>query len=314
MKYFSKNIFLAYLSLAAFAACDDIDMAERITEGKVEQHIVTAQEVTVEADGETFTYIDQHRLLIEDFTGWRCVNCPNMAAFLKNNIEDVYPSVVVSLHPASNSLSNTDRVASQFSLSCTLADEIANTLAGTAIASSMNLPTVSIDQLKYDGQILQSGDTATVYNNLRQIAYNQYIRYNVTNKVPLNIAINATKQSSGNYQISTLIALTADLTELHGPFFNGLSLCLQLWLLEDGIEAWQSTQTGVERNYINNNVLRTAINGNQGETISVAADNVVKKHTLSFEGTNYVPENCRVVAIVSDPATHEVLNCAEVEL
>ena len=302
MKYLSKNILLGLLGVFAFTACDDIDEANRIIKGEKEPLSITEEEFTLEVDGQSFTYVNQHRLLIEDFTGWRCVNCPNMAAFLLNNIEAIYPSVVVSLHPSANSLSNTDE--RPFSLSCTLADEVANTLAGSNVSSSMSLPAVSIDQKPYSGQILQSGDTTTVYNTLRTIAFEQYTRYYIDRKPFANLAINVEKKTDNSYQLSTLIA----------PCGYNNNVCLQLWLLESGITAYQSTQSGMERNYVNNHVLRLAINGNHGETISLSEDNIVKKHTLSFDGTNYVTENCSVVAIVSDPATYEVINCVEVKL
>ena len=305
MKYLNKNILLGLFSIFVFTACDDIDEADRITEGKMEQHAMMEEEVTLEVDGQSFTYLDRHCLLIEDFTGWRCVNCPNMANFLLNNIEKIYPSVVVSLHPAANSLSNTDSDNIPFNLSCTLADEVANILAGSNVASSMSLPAVSIDQKAYDGQILQSGDTITVYNILRAIAFDQYNSYNIERKPYINLAINVEKLSTGNYQLSTLIV---------PGIYSNKNLLLQLWLLESGIEAYQSTQTKMDKNYINNHVLRMAINGNQGETVSMNGENIVKKHTLSLDGTNYVADNCSVVAIVSDPSTHEVINCIEIEL
>jgi hypothetical protein len=228
-----------------------------------------------------------------------------MATFLANNIEIIYPSVVVSLHPAANSLSNTDQVASRFSLSCTLADEIANTLAGSNVASSMSLPAVSIDQKPYNGQILQSGDTTTVYNSLRSLAYEQYYSYFIDMKDYANLAIHVNQESKGNYQLNTLI--------LPGSYFDR-SVRLQLWLLESGIVAFQYTLTGINREYVNNHVLRMAINGNQGEVFTIGDDYVMKSHTLSLEGTSYVADNCSVVAIISDPNTNEVINCVEVDL
>lgn len=305
MKSVCKNILIGLFGFMSFTACDDIDEADRIIIGKVEEHLVQAEEKTVEAEGQSFTYVDQHQILIEDFTGWRCVNCPNMAAFLASNIESMYPSVIVSLHPASNSLSNTDRVASNFSLSCTLADEIANTVAGSNVASSLSLPAVSIDQMLYEGQALHSGDTTTVYNTLRSLAYDQYISYFISGKAYANLATNVKKTSDKSYQLSTLV--------VPGTYSNK-NVLLQLWLLESGIVAYQSTQSGVVRDYVNNHVLRMAINGNQGEVIALGEDYVVKNHTLSFEGTSYIADNCSVVAIVSDPNTHEVINCIEVEL
>ena len=305
MKIICKNILLGIFAFMVVTACDDIDEADRITIGKVEEHKIEAEVKTIEVEGKSFVYIDQHNILIEDFTGWRCVNCPNMAAFLANNIEFIYPSVVVSLHPASNSLSNTDQVASRFSLSCTLADEIANTLAGSNVASSLSLPAVSIDQKPYDGQILQSGDTTTVYNTLRSLAYSQYFSYFINKKEFANLAIHVNKLSNNNYELSTLI--------VPGSYSNR-SVRFQLWLLESGIVAYQSTQTGIDREYVNNHVLRMAINGNQGESISLSDDNVVKSYQLSLEGTGYIADNCSVVAIISDPNTNEVINCIEVDL
>ena len=305
MKIICKNILLGIFAFMVVTACDDIDEADRITIGKVEEHKIEAEVKTIEVEGKSFVYTDQHNILIEDFTGWRCVNCPNMAAFLANNIEFIYPSVVVSLHPASNSLSNTDQVASRFSLSCTLADEIANTLAGSNVASSLSLPAVSIDQKPYDGQILQSGDTTTVYNTLRSLAYSQYFSYFINKKEFANLAIHVNKLSNNNYELSTLI--------VPGSYSNR-SVRFQLWLLESGIVAYQSTQTGIDREYVNNHVLRMAINGNQGESISLSDDNVVKSYQLSLEGTGYIADNCSVVAIISDPNTNEVINCIEVDL
>lgn len=305
MKLYSKNLALGLLGLMVITACDDINEVDRITVGKVEEHKMEAETKTIEVEGKTFVYTDQHNILIEDFTGWRCVNCPNMAAFLAKNIEIIYPSVVVSLHPAANSLSNTDQVASRFSLSCTLADEIANTLAGSNIASSLSLPAVSIDQKPYNGQILQSGDTTTVYNSLRSLAYEQYYSYFIDMKDYANLAIHVNQESKGNYQLSTLI--------LPGTYYDR-SVRLQLWLLESGIVAYQSTQSGINREYVNNHVLRMAINGNQGEVFTIGDDYVMKSHTLSLEGTSYVADNCSVVAIISDPNTNEVINCVEVDL
>lgn len=299
-----KTFVTIVVCLLMASACDDIDETNRVTIGNMEEYKIEGNDVTVEVDGQSFTYTDLHRILIEDFTGWRCVNCPNMAAFLVNNIENIFPSVVVSLHPASNSLSNTDQVASRFSLSCTLADEIANTLAGTTIASSMSLPAVSLDQKAINGQILQSGDTMTVYNTLRSLSFDQFTSYYVNHAPFVNLAINV-KQSSDNYLLSTLL--------VPGAFINK-EVKLQLWLLESGIVAYQSTQSGINKEYVNNHVLRMAINGNQGEVIALGEDYVVKNHTLSFEGTSYNADNCSVVAIISDPNTHEVINCIEVEL
>lgn len=303
MNKLSKTVLLGLMSLVAFTACDDIDEADRFTIGPEERVTIEAENITVEVDGQEFTYRTEHRILIEDFTGWRCVNCPNMANFLANNIENLYPSVVVSLHPSSNTLSNTDKAP--FDLSCSLADEIANSLAGSNIASSMSLPAVSLDQTEYEGQVLHSGDTTSVYNTLRTLAKVLYSNYNIYSSPPVNLAINVEKGTEGNFQISTLIVPEQYYT---------MDVRLQLWLLESGVEAYQSTQSGMVSNYVNNHVLRMAINGNAGEKLTLTGDNMVLKHSISFAELEYISDYCSVVAIVSDAETKEVFNCIEVKL
>ena len=186
-----------------------------------------------------------------------------------------------------------------------MADEIANTLAGSTIASSMSLPAVSLDQKAINGQILQSGDTLTVYNTLRSLSFDQFSSYYVNHAPFVNLAINVKKSSDNNYLLSTLL--------VPGAYINK-DVKLQLWLLESGIVAYQSTQSGINREYVNNHVLRMAINGNQGEVFTIGDDYVMKSHKLSLEGTSYVADNCSVVAIISDPNTNEVINCVEVDL
>lgn len=295
----NKKIYfgIAALGMMMFmSSCDDIDEADRILKGDSEVTLLTPNVIFVEEDGERFSLMDQHQLLIEDFTGWNCVNCPTIADYLTTQLIKSYPSVMVSLHMTTNSFSKNHPNG----YNCASADTIANILYGTSIASQLPLPSVAIDHVASEDGITTSNTTI-----LGKLALNRFMACNIDKTVPMvNVGINVTSKGDDTYSISTL-TLSDDIP-------SGLNL--KLWLIEEGlISRLQNSSTGYLRNYENHGILRMVINGDcHGELIS--SDVTVSHHNLNISGLGYKAENCRVVAIVSDASTNEVLNCAEAEL
>lgn len=87
---------------------------------------------------------------------------------------------------------------------------------------------------------------------------------------------------------------------------------LSLLLVEDNIVKPQKVGTSVNEEYIHNHVLRAGINGNYGEHISpgglVSKDSsYLYGYSIDFNGTDWVPENCSVIAILLDENSKEVL-------
>lgn len=298
-KFLRNNIFttLALLSILPFASCDDMDEAERITAGKPETIVVQPETLTVVAEGETFTYVDEHRLLIEDFTGWNCVNCPNIADFLTSQVTNNYPSVLVSLHMTTNSFSANHPDG----YNCASADSIANMIYGSTVASQMPLPSVSIDQANSEDGVTSSNTTV-----LGKLALERFTACNITKTAPqAGIAVNVAEKGDNTYSISTLVN------------YKGASSCnLKLWLIEEGlISRIQNSTSGYLRDYENHGILRQVINGSyEGQNITLNAEGQAVVHTnLNLSGKNYVAQNCRVVAIITD-ANGVVVNCNEKEL
>lgn len=293
----NKKIFFGIAALGlmmAAASCDELDEAERVTIGKTETVVMAPDTLITVLYDETFTVVDEHRLLIEDFTGWNCVNCPNIAEFLTTQITNNYPSVLVSLHMTTNSFSK----GHPDGYNCASADTIANMLYGSAIATQLPLPSVAIDQTATDDGITSSNTTV-----LGKLALDRFMACNIYHTASkAGIGINVTSKGNDTYSISTCVL---------GPSNN---LNLKLWLIEEGlVSRVQNSTTGYLRDYENHGILRMVINGDcSGEPLRDFQ--TVSHHNLNISGRGYKAENCRVVAIVSDPNTNEVLNCAEVEL
>lgn len=99
----------------------------------------------------------------------------------------------------------------------------------------------------------------------------------------------------------------------------GQSVLLSLLLVEDNIIKPQKFSDHVDEEYVHNHVLRAGINGNYGEYIS--PNGLVSKdgeylygYSLDFNGHDWVPENCSVIAILLDESSKEVLQVEKVKV
>lgn len=294
-----RNILLALLALAIpLTSCDDIDEADRVVTGTPTTYDRTFETNTIEVGSESFPIDNEHKLLIADFTGWKCVNCPTVAEALTTKIMPNYPAVLVSLHMTTNSFSMNHREG----YNCASADSIANWIAGENIATKLSLPSVSIDNVTYKDQVFNSNTT-----DLENLASERFKACNIDKTVPqTSISINVTPVGDDTYDISTLLI-----------YPHGHGLTLRLWLIEEElISSLQSSTSGIIRNYINHGVLRQVINGSyEGQNIIFGPEGQAIVHTrLNIAGKGYKPENCRVVAFITQPGGKDVLNTNVTEL
>lgn len=301
MKKDIKTLLIAGMAgILSLASCGDIDEKDRIILGEKEQYGLSVQTtMLINYADELFEVDDLHRMLIADFTGWKCVNCPNMADFLTTKITPDYPSVLVSLHMTSNSFS----AGHIDGYNCPSADSILNWMAGETLASQIGLPAVSIDNIRSGKGVLNS-DLVEIEN----IAQNRFKETNITKTSPrVSIGLNTEMTEDEVYNLSTLIL---------APGLNKVNL--QLWLIEEGlISTVQYASNGIIQGYENHGIMRQVINGSyDGQTLDLTGveNSACVHHKLNIKGKGYKSENCRVVAIVSDVDTREVLNCLEVNL
>ena len=239
-----KNIFaLAALGLS-FAACDDIKESERF--------IPVTPNVTAEKN-----------VLIEDFTGMLCVNCPNAANEI-HNIQSIYGAdkvIAVAIHGEMPGLSG----------------PLANAL-GTEYYKHWGVETLPAGMVDRQGLQQYSSWSATATSRLN------------ADVTPLSLSM------ANNAYDATNRALTIQVEALAGADLNGN---LQVWLTESKIQSFQLMPDGeLNRNYTHNHVLRDAVNGAYGEAVALKMG---EAQTLTYAYTvpeEWNAENLAVVAFV----------------
>lgn len=253
-----KVIYAAIVTVASgMISCDNIDEDERYL--KVDP------------------VVPERVVLLEDFTGQNCVNCPDAHAIIEGLQEQYGEAVVaVSIH-------------------------------GGAFA-------ISKDRTSFDaGYIGLGNEEGDYYNNLFSISswpkgvINRRSIYDYADwpavvrrelERPSELAIELTADI-----ISSEAGDKIDIDVTLLPQENIADGYLQVWVLESGIVARQRSLTqGLIQNYVHNNVLRAAVNGEDGDEISLEAGFHDSHHyTIDVrenEKERWNPDNLSIVAFV----------------
>lgn len=262
-----KKILLFVLVLAGLVSCNVIKPEDRYMEMQ---------------DVET----GERNVLLMDFTGWQCVNCP-YAAEVANGLVSRYGShvIVVSMHP--EGISFTDPGASGPDFATTEAMEYLKAFGGSVQSS---LPTGVIDGQQYEG---------SYFLNYQSWAAAVTDRLNVDVEYSMEMKASTT-------------SCTVDLTK-NGDDSRNVNVVI--WLLEDSIVAPQlKKEGGADANYVHRHVFRKCLNGSDiwGEPVDMESGDGRVEATYklpSLDGSNFV-----IVAVAVDAETHEVLQAEEVEL
>ena len=123
---------------------------------------------------------------------------------------------------------------------------------------------------------------------------------------------------------NTFSAETGSLTtKVDVKFLEGYSakINLTVCILEDSIYGGQLNiippdSTPIIRNYRFMHLLRSSLTGSFGDEIVVnpsASQVISKSYTFDFTPTGWIPENCSVIAFITDADTKEVLHVAKSE-
>lgn len=240
-----KKIFALGMLATALVACDNIDENERLIP-------VTPQE-----------NLNQKNILIEDFTGMNCVNCPSAAAQIKQ-LQAAYEGriVPVAIHP---------EITGFFG---PLANEL-----GTTYAEHFGIQ--SLPKGMVDRQAPEDFDNwATTVAN-RTLA-----------SVPeMGIAVEADYAETGR-TLEVSVSCVAN---------ESVAGNLQVWITESNIIGFQLTDKGMNQQYTHNHVLRAAMNGTWGEAVVVSETPVSKTYSYAIPN-EWNAENLAIVAFVYNDA------------
>jgi hypothetical protein len=255
-------------------------------------------------------YLDQHgsdpqdtskvvrKILIEDFTGMKCGNCPE-AADLAHEIQDVYPGrvVVLAIHSGWYAMPNKD-----FTYDF-------RTETGTAIdnffkVSDAGNPNGMVNRIEKSGsRIIGPAGWAGMAGSLTtqpplmsieiEPAYDESTR-----TISVEAIVKYLESGSANHQICVYIA-------------------------EDSVVAPQQDDRlvpPVNEEYVHNHVLRGSMNGTWGENLSdiaiAAGESFTKNYTYKIPAdSDWRPRHLKIIAFVHDYGdSFEVLQVEESHL
>lgn len=240
--------FSLFISAAlAFLACSHIEEDERLrVVNMVEKDTVTVDTIPEEPPVDFFAEIPRH-VLIEDYTGQNCVNCPNATTLIEQLVKKYDSETIVPVGIHSGPLGIRQEKDPQG-----LATELGDTYYKHWGIDVQPMGIIN----RSDGPLSTDWWSAKVSYDLEVLPV-----------PPVNIFVEA---ANPNIQV-TLAAREA---------FSGK---LQLWLTEDSITAPQKMPDGkTDNDYVHNHVLRCAVNGDWGEDISLASG---EKTTLTYTYT-----------------------------
>ncbi|MCG2652028.1 Omp28 family outer membrane lipoprotein [Alloprevotella tannerae] len=246
-----KNFLLLSLAAVAFAACDNISESERY--GKDPVDVQKAKNV-----------------LIEDFTGQKCINCPK-ATDVIHELQGLYGEdhvIAVAIHGGALSLPETNPKG--------LATE-----QGKAYHEHWNVTTWPKGKIDRGENLEFTSWSAEVVKRLQM-------------KPIVDLDLSGTTYDAASRKLNVAVKMTGN---------EAVEGKLQIWLIEDNIVLPQQMPDGsLNKNYVHNHVFRASVNEPYGTPVTVAK---AASETKQFDYTlaeKYKPENVSVVAFVYNDA------------
>ena len=256
-----KNYIAIFVMALLMTACSHIDEDERL---------IYVKPAPVE-----------RCVLIEDFTGQRCVNCPNASEEIEKLVEQYGEDVIIAVGIHSGPLGFHTN-ARFYGLSTDVGDTYYN---------HWNL------EFQPVGMIDRSAPA-------EYTAWGTLVREALQKTAPVEIELDLTSEDN-NLNIHTTIKGVDGNTQ--GK--------LQLWVVEDNITAFQMMPDGTRNdNYLHRHVFRATVNGQWGEDVTVNEGYTVEQdNAITIDG-EWKPENLSIVAFVYNDSGVLQVTKAKVQL
>lgn len=228
------------------------------------------------------------KVLVEDYTGHKCPNCPD-AATEAEDLKAIYGDqvVIVAVH------------AGFFASPSTGFETDFTTPEGDAMNGFFGFaayPTGMVNRKGYPGQHV-----------LNFQAWPPAVADALMDEPLADLNLTATLE--GNI-------VTADVEVIYQSALDGAYAAV-VWITEDGIIAPQVYVGQTIPDYEHNHVLRTSLNSTWGDTISSGPVEVLTPYNETYStswNAEWNEQNCHVVAFLYDMATFEVLQVEEISL
>lgn len=255
MKFSRIFLLSALAATLGFTACDNVDEADRF-------------DGPISVEG-------KKNVLIEDFTGQKCSNCP-LAADKVAELQGIYGHdrvIAVSIHGGGLSVS-----------------EESNPKVGLANAQGNAYNTYWGVESWPSGLIDRSGGL------LDYTSWQAEVIKRFTQDVKADVNISALSYDTDTRTVS----FEVETENLNAAAVSGK---LQVWLTENDIVRNQTMPNGsTNREYVHKHVFRASVNDPFGDAVTVNAGETLKRTYTYTLKNNWVPENMAVVAFVYNDA------------
>lgn len=281
MIYLNKLTKVLLLCSIAFTACDKIDQADRVKP-------IESQEQPKDNS--------KHIVLLEDYTGQKCSNCPVFA-------DKLHKALAGELQPYSS------RVVMVAVHNHLLPLEGSNlpTPAGEAYARWIGLssvPAAVVDRTQREGKVIHINNVSDVVSSLKTA---------LSKPQALDLFGKASFSEDRKAVTVEVLSTVAGNTQLP----DQEKLKVQLWLVENNIEAYQEYPGGKHNDkHKHDHVLRAALNGTWGEAIKLGTKYLCTQQFPAYvlESVRTAPMNFRIVAFVFSGEDNTVLETIEIEI
>lgn len=266
-------IYIAFaLAIGSFTACNIIDENDRYIE--VENNDTPQERI--------------QRVLIEEFTGRTCVNCPDGAAIIHDMIAYYGEQVVAIGYHAGNMAPPAVGPFAGQDFQTAAGDEYNTVFAPQAYPAAM------VNRTANDGVMASTKKELWMTYVIAELA-----KTAVCELTPTCVYDEATRTATITTEVEAWENMPANVN-------------LQVQLAESGIVGAQLISTGMLTDYEHNHVFRGPVNGTWGETITSlpAGEKKSYTHTVTLDET-WVAENCSVIVFAYDNTTQRVLQCNE---
>lgn len=270
----SKSALFGAMALSALAivatSCDNVDEKDRLIDYPLPEA--------------------SKNLLIMEFTGQSCINCPNGASVIKD-LQSAYEEniIAVCLHPENV----------QFT------DIIGNIDLGLRSQTATQVYQVykpnSFPFAVFDGMVLSQSEF--------------YLQWSAAATKLVNAETPVIIEAEAEYDADRNIIVKAKADFVRGEYQGPLNIAV--WIMENGIVGPQQSTSGRLKTYTHNHVLRTSFNGTWGQPLGNSFSlGDVKEYTTSIADApaDWKLENCQIVVFLVDPSSKYVVQAVEAEL
>ena len=314
-----KFLALSILASALFAACDKVDNAYPPNAAP------TGIDWSLYPDGDSAYYVSQglwptfaantntqRNVLIEDFTGHQCVNCPNATAnmeqLIATNPDHIFGLAVHAGPTGLGGYQITDEFYPQV-LYCdaglTLGKHFGNDDPGSAFIGN---PVFCVNRTKANNQFVSNGGAAII---------------NKANAC-LSSALKVNLQAATNYFASTRgLFLHVEAEKIDQSITSDLAVVV--CVVEDsliapqtvpnGLDIYDGTVNGRDEVYVHRDILRGMIdNRTYGKVLTAADLGTNSKYYVNYSyklPSQYDPANMKLYIYVYDKTTEEIYHVIE---